>query len=100
MAKSLYTRHNEVLLTLLRDRRQAIGLPQTGLAQKLGQTQATVSRVETGERRLDVIELRAWLTALDTDFVLFMNTLDAHLRELRAHEGRLGLRQPIGRSHG
>lgn len=98
MQKSLNSQHNEVFLSLLRDRRRQIGLPQAELAQKLGQTQAAVSRVETGERRLDVIELRAWLRALEVDFIGFMKTLDARLRDIPAHDLRLSGRQAVGRS--
>ena len=98
MLKSLNSHHNEVFLSLLRDRREAIGLPQSELAQKLGQTQATVSRVETGERRLDVIELRAWLRALEVDFIGFMKILDSRLRDTPLHDLHLGRRPSIGRS--
>ncbi len=99
MQKSLHSQPNEVFLSLLRDRRRQIGLPQAELAQKLGQTQAVVSRVETGERRLDVIELRAWLRALEVDFIVFMKTLDARLRDMPSHESRLSGRSTDGRSH-
>jgi len=54
---------------------------QADLAELLGQTQATISRVERGERRLDVVELRAWLTALDISFVSFVKQLDARLSQ-------------------
>ncbi len=82
MLKSLNSQHNEVFLSLLRDRREAVGIAQVELAQKLGQTQAMVSRVENGERRLDVIELRAWLRVLGVDFLVFMRALDTRLRDL------------------
>lgn len=55
-------------------------LRQADLADRLGKGQGLVSKVERGERRLDVIELRDWLTALDTDFTGFMSNLDAQLR--------------------
>lgn len=90
MLKSLYTRQNVIFLSLLRDRRETLGLRQADIASKLGQTQAMVSRVETGERRLDVIELRAYLNALELDFLTFMNTLDSKLREPLPHDLRFG----------
>ena len=82
MVKSLHSRHNEVFLELLRDSREAVKLRQADLADRLGRAQAIVSKAESGERRLDVIELRAWLIALDVDFVAFINELD---RRLQAH---------------
>ena len=80
MLKSLYSRHNEIFLQLLRSRREALQLRQRDLAQRVGRGQATVSKVESGNRQLDVIELRAWLLALDIDFVTFMQELDQRLR--------------------
>lgn len=80
MAKTLYSRHNEVFLTMLRGLRMTRRLRQADLADRLGKGQGLVSKVERGERRLDVIELRDWLTALDTDFTGFMSNLDAQLR--------------------
>ncbi len=90
MPKSLRTQQNEVFLALLRDRREALGLRQADLAERLGQTQATVSRVETGETRLDIIELRAWLQALNMSFLAFMKQLDIKLDDRAASIGVLG----------
>ena len=80
MAKILYSRHNEVFLAMLRGLRGTRRLRQADLADRLGRGQGLVSKVERGERRLDVIELRDWLTALDTDFTGFVSNLDAQLR--------------------
>ena len=48
----------ERLLTLLRLIRTEAGLTQTDVAQSLRQPQSFVSKYESGERRLDVLELR------------------------------------------
>ena len=87
MRKSLHTKQNDVFLTLLKDSRQAIPLRQADLAIRLGHAQATVSKVERGERRLDVIELRAWLSALEVDFLTFMHRLDDGLAGVPASDG-------------
>jgi len=80
MLKSLYSRHNEIFLQLLRASRESLQLRQSDLAQRLGHGQGTVSKVERGARRLDVIELRAWLHALGVDFVAFVSELDQRLQ--------------------
>jgi hypothetical protein len=80
MPKILYSRHNEVFLAMLRGLRMTRRLRQADLANRLGRGQGLVSKVERGERRLDVIELRDWLAALDADFVGFVSSLDAQLR--------------------
>ena len=99
MLKSLHTRHNEIFLALLRSARKSQRLRQADLAVRLGRGQGTVSKVERGDRRLDVIELRAWLGALEVDFVVFMRELDRQLKpvptvEARLRAGRLHALQP------
>ena len=79
MHKSLHTWHNQEFLKLLRTCRARQRLRQADLAQRLGRCQGTISKVERGLRRLDVIELRAWLHALDVDFVGFMEQLNINL---------------------
>ncbi len=79
MLKSLHTKQNQVFLKLLRTRRETLRMRQADLAQRLGRGQATVSKVERGGRRLDIIELRAWLAALDVDFPSFVAELNALL---------------------
>ncbi|MDO9133952.1 helix-turn-helix domain-containing protein [Hydrogenophaga sp.] len=81
MLKILYSRHNGVFLAMLRGLRLERGLRQADLAVRLGRGQGLVSKVERGERRLDVIELRDWLDALDADFIGFVSGLDAELRQ-------------------
>lgn len=85
MLKTLHSRHNEVFLALLKDRRLAKRLRQSDLAKVLGRGQGTVSKVERGERRLDVIELRMWLNALGVDFVNFARDLDSLLEHSSHH---------------
>lgn len=79
MRKSIYSSHNQVFLALLRKYRHLRRLRQADIGSRLGRNQTMVSKVESGERRLDVIELRAWLQALDVDFVAFMTELDEKL---------------------
>ncbi|MGQ3055110.1 MAG: helix-turn-helix domain-containing protein [Roseateles sp.] len=79
MAKTLHTRHNEVFLEKLQLARLGKRMRQADLADRLGRDQALVSKVESGERRLDVIELREWLLALEIDFIKFISELHAEL---------------------
>ena len=68
-----------VFLELLKAGRREARLTQKELAKELGRAQATVSKVESGEIWIDVIELRAWLRALQIDFIHFMQELDGTL---------------------
>jgi len=56
----------QLLVTMLRETREQDGVSQVDLAAQLGTTQTFISKVERGERRLDVIELIELLEALGT----------------------------------
>lgn len=56
---SLKVRRRKVLLELLRQVRLDAGLRQTDVAKKLGKPQSFVSNYESGERRLDLLQLQA-----------------------------------------
>lgn len=79
MQKSIHSRDYEVFLSLLRRTRVEAGLTQVALAEKLGQTQSFVSKVERGERRLDVVELRWWCLELGVPLGEFMRGLEEEL---------------------
>lgn len=49
----------EVLQGMLRKIREDAGLTQYELADALGVPQSVISKIESGERRVDVVELRA-----------------------------------------
>ena len=73
MEKSIYTREYQVLLRILREDRERAGVTQVELARRLGQTQSYVSKIELGDRRLDLVQLRTILTVLGVglkDFVV------------------------------
>jgi transcriptional regulator with XRE-family HTH domain len=55
--KSLYSSEYERFLELLRKVRGATGLTQIKAARRLGRPQSFVSKCESGERRVDVVEL-------------------------------------------
>lgn len=57
--------HYQLLTKLLREVREQRGLSQVELAERLGNTQTFVSKVERGERRLDVVELIEFCEAME-----------------------------------
>lgn len=56
MAHSTHHDEYRLLIALLRDVRKEMGVTQIELGQRLDNTQTFVSKVERGERRLDVVE--------------------------------------------
>ena len=75
MQKSLYTREYQQMLKLLRAKRVEAQMSQAELADRLDWSQAEVSKCETGVRRVDIIELKVWLDALDNDLAEFVAEL-------------------------
>ncbi|MEU3270473.1 helix-turn-helix transcriptional regulator [Saccharomonospora sp. NPDC006951] len=57
MEKSIYSAEYRRLCRLLREARHEAGLTQVQVAGQLGVPQSFVSNYESGQRRLDVIEL-------------------------------------------
>ena len=61
------------LASLLREIRTEANLTQGQVANKIGQTQSYVSKYETGEQRLDLIELEAVCNATGIPLVEFVS---------------------------
>jgi len=76
MEKSIYTKEYSLFLEQLRKAREEKGLTQTDVAERLGQTQSFVSKVERGERRLDIVELRAFCSAIGVTFSSFITRIE------------------------
>lgn len=83
MEKSIYTKEYSLFLEQLRKAREEKGLTQTEVAERLGQTQSFVSKVERGERRLDIVELRALCIAIGLSLADFVCDVDSAIRNKR-----------------
>jgi transcriptional regulator with XRE-family HTH domain len=72
MPHSLFSApYGEMLRLLVRARKEA-GLRQVELAERLGKPQSFVSKIERGERRLDVVELIVVARAIGLDEIQFL----------------------------
>jgi transcriptional regulator with XRE-family HTH domain len=67
MAKGLHDDRYRQLIERLVARRKELGLTQQAVADRVGMHQQNVSRFETGERRLDAVELVDVAAALELD---------------------------------
>lgn len=63
----------------LRAAREEAGLSQAELATRLKVDRTVITKAEGGIRRLDLIELRAWLIALDVELQPFIARLEGRL---------------------
>jgi len=73
MLKSIHSSRYRQFLELLRAERRNAGVTQVMLANRIGVTQSVISKMESGERRLDVVETLEICDALrisQRDFLL------------------------------
>lgn len=84
--KSIHNKAYQQLLSLLRTKRVDRGITQEELASRLGVGQGIVSKIETHERRLDLIELREICLALGISFPEFIMEFDNILTQEESKE--------------
>lgn len=73
----------EKLLFLLKEIRQKNGITQVELAHKLGVPQSFVSKYESGERQLDILELRQICQLFGVSFDNFVQQLEEKINEAK-----------------
>lgn len=79
MQKSIFSREQVVLQELLRQMRRDAGLRQQDLAVRLGKPQPFVSRYESGEKLLDLPELRQVCLSLGVSLIDFVMRYEERL---------------------
>lgn len=77
MAKTIRSSGHEALRDALIAARKNAALTQAELADRLRCHQSFVARVESGERRIDVIELIVLARALEVDAAEFLSAAEA-----------------------
>jgi len=83
MRKSVHTKDYATFLSLLIEERQKAGITQAQLGGKVSFGQPGISKIERGERRVDVIELRLICQAIGISFKDFTRNLEAKLASRR-----------------
>lgn len=79
MPKSTFSDAYAVLLEVLVDARRGQRMTQSILATTLGKPQSFIAKIENGERRIDVIEFCAVVSALGLDPAVLFAKLQARL---------------------
>lgn len=75
MAKSAYSQRYRRFREALADSRRNAGLSQQEVARRLGKPQSYVSKFETGERRLDVVEFLDIADVIGVDPIKFVRSI-------------------------
>ncbi len=81
VARTTYLPETTLLKELLRDIRDRAGLRQSDLAEAIGRSQPFVSEYERGQRRLDLVELRAVCVACGTTLRRFVDEYERRLKK-------------------
>ena len=58
MPRAIYTAEHKKIVERLKQARLESGLGQVEVAKKLGKTQSYLSKIESGQRRFDVLQLK------------------------------------------
>lgn len=81
MLKSVHTARHKLFCESLKRARKLAGLTQQEVAKQLGEHQSFVSRYETGERRLDVVEYLEVSSALGIEPLRHLRAFRRALRK-------------------
>jgi len=72
MVKSIHTKKYAYFVERLRKAREETGLTQVEVAKKLKRPQSHISNVESGQQRVDVIELQTFAKIYNKDIGYFI----------------------------
>lgn len=72
MIKSVQTKEYAYFVEKLRKAREEAGLSQVQVAKKLKRPQSHISNIETGQQRVDVIELQRFAKMYNKDIAYFV----------------------------
>ena len=72
MPRAIYKEEHQKIVEHLKKARVEAGLDQVEVAEKLGKTQSYVSKIESGQRRFDVLQLKEFAKIYKKDISYFI----------------------------
>jgi transcriptional regulator with XRE-family HTH domain len=72
MPRAIYTKDHSEIVARIKNARIEAGLGQIEVAKKLGKTQSYVSKIESGQRRFDVLQLKEFAKIYKKDVSYFI----------------------------
>lgn len=72
MSKAIYSKDHKYIVEQLKKARKEAGLEQAEVAKLLGRTQSHISKVESGQRRIDIVTLKKFAKIYKKDISFFI----------------------------
>ena len=72
MSKAIYSKDHKYIVEQLKKARKEAGLEQAEVAKLLGKTQSHISKVEAGQRRIDIVALKEFAKLYNKDINYFI----------------------------
>ncbi|MBU2010445.1 MAG: helix-turn-helix transcriptional regulator [Patescibacteria group bacterium] len=72
MDKTIYTKDHKFIIEQLKKARIEASLDQEKVADLLGKTQSYVSKIEAGQRRIDIVQLKEFSKIYKKDLDFFI----------------------------
>ena len=72
MPRAIYQKEHKVIVERLKKARLEAGFGQVEVAEKLRRTQSYVSKIESGQRRFDVLQLKEFAKLYKKDIKYFI----------------------------
>lgn len=72
MTKAIFAKEHQYTVEQLKKARADAGLDQVEVAKLLGKTQSHISKIEAGQRRLDVVQLKEFAKIYKKDLAFFI----------------------------
>lgn len=73
MSKTIYSKDHKSLIERLKKARLDAGLDQKEAAELLGKTQSFISKIESGQRRIDIVQLKKFGEAYKKPLEFFLS---------------------------
>ncbi len=72
MTKAIFSKDHKYTVEQLKKARLDAGLDQAEVAKLLGKTQSHVSKIEAGQRRLDIVQIKEFAKIYKKDISFFI----------------------------
>lgn len=72
MSKTIYSEDHIYIIEQLKRARKDMGFNQNSVAELLGKSQSYISKIETGQRRIDVVQLKKFAKIYEKNLDFFI----------------------------